>query len=65
MASATETPEVGERLILKPEDREVEGESDFDSPRAALDRTLERLATAETVALQRELGYSCEWWLPN
>ncbi len=63
MATATVHPDTVERLILKPEDREDDGE--YASPRSALDRTLERLASAETLALQRELGYSCEWWLPT
>lgn len=63
MATATAHPEIGDCLSLKPEDREEDGE--YTSPRLALDRTLERLASAETLALQRELGYSCEWWLPT
>lgn len=66
MATATVQPGIGDCLTLKPEDRETwEEGGEFESPRSALDRTLERLASAETAALQRDLGYSCEWWLPT
>ena len=67
MASAIAPPESGTQLPLKPEDRPLrelrESEDhDFDSSRGALDKTLARLVAAGPSGLERDFGYSCEWW---
>ena len=70
MASATVHPDSGVPLSLKAEDQPTFGIFDLkifevEPSSSALDRTLERLAAAGTSDLQRDLGYSCEWWLPD
>ena len=60
----------GVRVPLKPEDqpgqelREIE-DPDGEAPPDALDRTLARLAAAGPSGLERDFGYSCEWWPPS
>ena len=68
MASAAIEPGVG--VLLKPEDqpgqelREIE-DPDGEPSADALDRTLARLAAAGPSGLERDFGYSCEWWPPS
>jgi hypothetical protein len=69
MASATLGSECSVRFLLKAEDqplRDLEG-ADFETLRDALDKTVDRLAAARAEApeVQRELGFSCEWWPPD
>ena len=67
MASATAPREPGIRVSLKPEDQPARfpcepGDLEFDPPQGALDKTLARLAAADPSGLERDFGYSCEWW---
>ena len=69
MVSALAAPEPGV-VSLKPEDqpaRELHDpeDLDFDAARGALDKTLARLAAADPSGLERDFGYSCEWWPPS
>ena len=70
MASALAPLEPGVKVPLKPEDQPAREphdpeDLDFDASRVALDKTLARLAAAGPSGLERDFGYSCEWWPPS